>query len=96
MTTLDQDILYQYSDGRDLLSAILMERDLLLRELEEMAQAPQGTVNTEHIVRFDLLGAQALLFDLSIITEKIDALMVEINGYAEKSGKPRVEIIATK
>ncbi len=96
MTILDQDVHYQYSDGRDLLSATLMERELLLRELEELAKAPQGSGNTESIARFDLFRGQALLFELSVIADNIDSLIIQINGYAEKCGKPRVKITKTK
>ena len=96
MTILDQDVHYQYSDGRDLLSATLMERELLLRELEELAKAPQGTGSTESIARFDVVRAQALLFELSIIADKIDSLIIQINKYAKKCGKPRVELKETK
>jgi len=92
MTTPDQDAAYQYSDGKELLSATLVEREELLQELENLAKAPQGTDNGEIVLRFDMTRAQTLLFELSILTERIDALIILINSYAEKCGKPRVEI----
>ena len=93
MTLTDQDVTYQYLDGRDLLNATLAERALLLRELETLTKAPQGTGNSEIIHRFDTTRAQTLLFELTILTERIDSLIVLINNYAEKCGKPRVETI---
>ena len=92
MTKPAQDAYYQYSDGMKLLSETLTEREQLLRELEEIAKAPQGQGRAEIITRFDVARAQTLLFELSITTEKIDSLVVLINTYAEKCGKPRVEI----
>ena len=92
MTTPAQDAYYQYSDGMRLLSETLTEREQLLRELEEVAKAPQGQDSSQIIIRFDVARAQTLLFELSIITEKIDSLVVLINSYAEKCGKPQVEI----
>jgi hypothetical protein len=92
MTTPAQDAYYQYSDGMRLLSETLTEREQLLRELEEVAKAPQGQDSSQIIIRFDVARAQTLLFELSIITEKIDSLVVLINTYAEKCGKPRVQI----
>ena len=92
MTTPAQDAYYQYSDGMRLLSETLTEREQLLRELEEVAKAPQGQDSSQIIIRFEVARAQTLLFELSIITEKIDSLVVLINSYAEKCGKPPVEI----
>lgn len=92
MMTNDQDAYYQYLDGMKLLSETLTEREQLLRELEEVAKAPQGFGSAEIVVRFDTARGQTLLFELSIITENIDALVVQINSYAEKCGKPRMEI----
>jgi hypothetical protein len=92
MTTPAQDAYYQYSDGMRLLSETLTEREQLLRELEEVAKAPQGQDSSQIIIRFDVARAQTLLFELSIITEKIDSLVVLVNSYAEKCGKPQVEI----
>src|SRR5689334_8570761 len=92
MTTPAQDANYQYSDGMKLLSETLVEREQLLRELEGLAKAPQGKSSTEIIARFNVVRAQTLLFDLSVIDEKIDMLVVQINTYAEQCGQPRVEI----
>jgi hypothetical protein len=91
MTTPAQDAYYQYSDGMKLLSEALVKREQLLRELEELAKAPQGRSSTERIARFNAVRAQILLFDLSVIAEKIDMLVVQINTYAEQCGQPRVE-----
>ena len=91
--TPQQDVSHQYSDGRDLLSAALIEREELLRELEVLAKEPQGKGGGDTIIRFDTIRAQTLIFDLSRLTERIDSLIVLINGYAQKCGKPRVEIV---
>ena len=71
MTTPAQDAYYQYSDGMKLLSETLTEREQLLRELEELAKAPQGQGSGEIIARFNLVRAQTILFDLSVIAEKL-------------------------
>ena len=96
ITTPDQDIYYQYSDGRDLLSATLLEHRQLLQELETLAKASQETQTDGAITRFDISRGQTLLYELSFVTERIDSLIVLINGYAEKCGKARVEITETK
>jgi hypothetical protein len=92
MTLPEQDATYQYLDGRELLSAALTEREQLLQELETLAKAPRGTGREESILRFDMTRAQTLLFELSILTERIDSLIVLINLYAETCGKPKVEV----
>ena len=96
IATPDQDIYYQYADGRDLLSAALIERRQLLEELENLTKAPQESLNDGIITRFDIARAQTLLYELSFVTERIDTLIVLINGYAEKCGKPHVEITEIK
>jgi len=62
MTTQVHDINYQYSYGRDLLSATLIERQQLLHKLGDLAQAPQGMGSVAVITRFDLPEAQLLLY----------------------------------
>jgi hypothetical protein len=94
--TPDQDIYYQYLDDRGLLSATVIERRELLQELENLAKATQETRPDGAIPRFDVARGQTLLYELSFLTERIDSLIVLINGYAEKCGKPRVEIMETK
>jgi hypothetical protein len=96
ITMPDQDIYYQYANGRDLLSATLIERRQLLWELETLAKAPEETRRDGAIVRFGRTRAQTLLCELSLVTERIDSLVVLINGYAEQCGKPHVEITETK
>ena len=93
MTLPDQDAVYQYADGRALLDTTLAERAQLLRELEKLARASQGIGSGEFIYRFDMTRAQTLLFELSVLTERMDSLIILINSYAEKSGKPKVEVI---
>jgi hypothetical protein len=93
MTLPDQDASYQYVDGKELLRATLLERAQLLQELETLTKAPQGIGTSEIIHRFDMTRAQTLLFELSIVTERIDSLIILINNYAETCGKPRVETI---
>ena len=96
MITPDQDTIYQYQDGWDLLGAALTERGQLLRELEHLAKAPQGSVGMPHIAEFPLVSAQALLFELSVIGEDINTLIAEINRYAERCGKPPVQVTEPK
>jgi len=95
-TPPDQDIYYQYSDGRDLLSATLIERRELLEELEKLAEAPQEPRTDGSLTRFDITRGQTILYELSFVTERIDSLIVLINGYAEKCGQPSVEIRETE
>ena len=96
MTTIEQDTIYQYLDGWDLLAATLMERRQLLRELEQLAKAPQESPNTVTVAEFPVISAQALLYELSKIGENIDTLIGEINSYALRCGKPLVQVTQTK
>jgi hypothetical protein len=95
MTTIDQDTIYQYHDGWDLLGAAVLERVQLLRELESMAKVPQGNGRPGRVAEFPHASAQALLFELSMIGKDIDTLIGEINRYAERCGKPPVQVNAT-
>ena len=61
--------------------------------MEQLAKDHQRTKDSPRVTEFLLIRAQAILFELSIIGENIDTLIGEINRYAEKCGKPRVEII---
>ena len=90
--TMNYDAYYQYSDGRDILSMTLIQRENLLRELKALADAPQGNGGSETITEFDLLRAQELLYELSLLAEKIISLAVQINCYAETIGKPCIHI----
>lgn len=87
----NEDIYYQYSDGKSLLHATIVERDQLLRELEAVARAPQRMGEGQKLVRFDVARAQSLLFELSIKAERIDSLIIQINSYSERCGMPLVE-----
>jgi hypothetical protein len=91
--TSHQDFYYQYSDGRDLLSAAVLKREHFLQEIEALAKAPQGKNRAEIITRFEITRAQTILYELSMLGDIIESLIVEINSYAERSGMPRVEII---
>ena len=93
MTTVDQDTIFQYQDGRDLLRATLVQRTELLRKLEGFAKASQEPGATEKIPAVHLIRAQALLFELSVIGEEIDILISEINNYAERCNQPRVQVV---
>ena len=93
LITLDQDIYFQYSDGKDLLSAALVERRQLLAELENLVVTTQETRTDGAISRFDIMRGQTLLYELSFVTERIDTLTVLINGYADQCGEPHVEIV---
>ena len=96
MTTVEEDTIYQYLDGKDLLDTTLDERRQLLRKLEQLAKVSQEDSNPERVARLPLVNAQTLLFELSMIDENIDTLVLEINSYAERCGRPRVECIETK
>ena len=90
VTIIDQDIIYQYSDGRELLSESLAQRKQLLKQIEQIARVYQECTSVENVPGFPLGRVQALLFELSVIGEYIDTLIAEINSYAERCGKPRV------
>lgn len=91
---LNSDSYAQYSDGKTLLSTALTERDQLLHELETWAQALQGKSSVENVLSFDLSKVQLLLYELMILTAKIDMLILQINGYADQCGQPYVMIHA--
>jgi hypothetical protein len=93
---IHQDTIYQYLDGKDLLHVTLTERQRLLQELGQLAIAHLEASRPETVMAFPLVRAQTLLFELSVISEYIDALIVEVNSYAERCGKPRVERIETE
>src|SRR5215216_2755218 len=86
----DTELHQHYEDDTHLLALILEERDQLLRELKDVALAPLGTGTLERFMRFDLIRAQGLLFELSIRVQRIDSLIVQINSYAEQGGMPLV------
>ena len=94
--SVDQDTIYQYQDGWELLGTALKEREQMLRELEHLVKTPHRTNHLQSVAGFPLLSAQALLFELSIIGEHIDTLIGEINRYAERCGKPRVKVADPK
>ena len=95
MTMVNQDTIYQYLDGKVILSDALIEREKLLQKLEHLAKAPQYISDPENVAGFPVVRAQALLFELCVIGEYIDTLVAEINRYAVRCGKPRVNIIET-
>lgn len=95
MMTADQDTIYQYVDGQDLLQTTLVERMQLLCKLEELVKSAQATQSTQNVAGFHVITAQVLLFELSVIGEYIDTLISEINSYAERCKKPRVQVIET-
>lgn len=93
--TIHQDTLYQYIDGKELLHSTLSERERLLQELEQLAKTHQKASRPGKVVAFPLVHAQTLLFELSVIGEYINVLIVEVNSYAERCGKPRIEFVET-
>ena len=92
MVAFDLDKIYQYSDGRDLLNATLVEHERLLWKLEYLAKEPQGNGSSDIPNRLNLVKAQILLFERLIIGEKIDSLVVLVNHYAELLSNPHLEI----
>jgi hypothetical protein len=92
MEAFDLDKICQYSDGRDFLSATLVEHERLLWQLEHLAKEPQRDTNSNITNKLNLVKAQILLFERLLIGEKIDSLVVLVNHYADQLSKPRVEI----
>ena len=84
--------IYQYPDGRDLLTETLWQHERLLWELEDLANEPQRDGNSEIMNKLNLVRTQILLFERLMIGERIDSLVVLINHYAEIISQPRVEI----
>lgn len=93
MMTADQDTIYQYVDGQDLLNATLTQRMQLLQKLEQLVKSAQETHSTRDVAGFPVIRAQSLLFELSAIGEQIDTLIWEVNSYAERCNQPRVQVI---
>lgn len=79
-----------YSDGRKLLEATLASRNQFLRDLEILARIPQR--RTGVVVKFETVKAQTILYRLSEIEESMEALIRQVNIYAEMTGQPRVEV----
>jgi len=97
MMTVDQDTVYQYQDGWDLLGAALQQRKQLIGNLEHLVRATQESdSHAGDVVGFPVARAQLLLFELSMIGENIDALIREVNSYAERCGRPRVQVVEIK
>ena len=92
MEAFDLHKICQYSGGMDLLSAILMEHERLLWELEYLAKEPQGDGSSDILNRLNLVKAQILLFERLLIGEKIDSLVVLVKHYAELLSPPHMEI----
>jgi hypothetical protein len=88
---IEQDVIYQYSDGKQLLHQSLSRQRQLLQQLEHMARVSQGSTSSETIPEFPLARAQTLLFELYEIGDQVDILITEINRYAERCGKPGVK-----
>ena len=96
LNTIEQDTIYQYVDGRDLLQATLTERGELLQKLEALTKAYQENGSSEMVVEFPLMHAQTLLFEVAVTSESIHTLIVEINRYANQCDKPRVQVTREK
>jgi len=92
----DQDAYHQYIDGRELLHISLMEREKRLRELAELTNIPKGIETEDTIIGFDQMRAQTVLFELSLLTERIESLVMLINEYANQCGEPPIEITSNK
>ena len=92
MVAFDLDKIFQYSAGRDLLSAALVEHERLLWELENLAKEAQREVSLDLTNRLNLIKTQILLFERLMIGEKIDSLVVLVNHYAEILSKSHMEI----
>jgi hypothetical protein len=92
MVAFDLDKIYQYSEGRDLLSATLVEHERLLWELEHLAKEPRPESNADITNRVNLVKAQILLFERLLIGEKIDSLVILVHHYAELLSTPHVEM----
>jgi len=92
MVAFDLDKINQYSGGRELLSATLVEHERLLWELEYLAKEPQDDGNSDITNKLILVKAQILLFERLMIGARIDSLSVLVNHYAEILSRPRLEI----
>ena len=92
MMTIEQDTIYQYWDGRDLLKAILAERVQLLQNLEQLVKASLVSSHPEEVVGFPIVQAQTVLYKLAMIGDDIYTLVGEINRYAARTGNPRIKM----
>ena len=96
LTTIEQDTIHQYVDGKALLCSILTDRARVLQDLEQLLQAPKDESSSECVAEFSLVRAQTLLYELRVIGEDIGKLIHEINQYATRCGKPPVQLINVK
>jgi len=84
------EALHRYGEGRDLLSAALIERDFLLQELEQLTKVPQHVFGL--IVAFDYARAMILVDALTKLSRDINTLVDEINIQAKICGLPHMQI----
>jgi hypothetical protein len=92
MLAFDLDKIFQYSDGRDLLSATLVEHERLLWELEHLTKEARREAESDITNRLNLIKTQVLLFERLMIGERIESLVVLVNHYAEILSNPSMEI----
>jgi hypothetical protein len=92
MVAFDLEKIFQYPAGMDLLSAILVEHERLLWELQKFAKDAQRETSSDHTNRLNLIKTQILLFERLMIGEKIDSLVLLVKHYAEILSKPHIEI----
>ena len=81
--------LEMYSNGRDLLSAKLIERAQLFRALDKLVKSPQ--LIGPMIIDIDWDQAIMLSDVLTEIEREIYWLVDAINRNAEQCGKPRID-----
>jgi len=85
-----EEALTKYSVGRDLLSALLIHRELLLQELERLSRIPQHV--TGIIVDFDYRRSLSITLSLVKISLDLHDLVEQINKQAAVCGMPPVHV----
>lgn len=82
----------RYTKRKDDLRNLIKTRGKLLQQLIELAHPAAQSSSVDLIYHFDVVQAQELIIRLTECETKIEALIAEINTYAEKIGKEPITI----
>ena len=85
------DLIKLYREAHNRLFDVVNLRSSVLRRLDMMAAPAMSiTLATNMIYEFDTDMARGLLAEIDELTPRIEMGMMEVNGYADKIGSPRV------
>lgn len=87
----DYEALGKYTEAREALSNVLLERDNILRQLSSLVSLSQGgSYSSGSVFEFDVQSAKDMLSSIAEIETKIHSLINTINSNADKCGKTRI------